>query len=170
MKFKEWNEIAELIGIVAIVASLIFVGLQMKQSQDIAIADRFEQRIANLTDMRSTINEHANIWAKGNAGDELDEIDSIIYRSLVNNMQDSHFFSMHAAGYLGNEGGAQANMIGFARFLHDNPGAHRVWREEVDSLLEAQSLFLTADDVDFSRSWLESVEAAIKKLEHADKR
>lgn len=31
MKFKEWNEIAELVGIAAIVASLIFVGVQTKQ-------------------------------------------------------------------------------------------------------------------------------------------
>jgi hypothetical protein len=31
MKFKEWNEIAELVGIAAIVASLVFVGLQMRQ-------------------------------------------------------------------------------------------------------------------------------------------
>ena len=34
-----WKDIAELIGISAIVASLIFVGLQMRQAQDIAISD-----------------------------------------------------------------------------------------------------------------------------------
>jgi len=141
----------------------------MKQSRDIASADRFEQRIANLIDMHSTINEYADIWAKGNAGDELNEIDSIVYRNLVDNMEDFHFFSMHAADYLGNEGGAQANMIGFAMFLHDNPGAHRIWREETVRTVEAQSLFQTADLADITGSWLESVESAIKKLEHADK-
>lgn len=36
MKFKVWNEIAELIGIAAIVASLVFVGLQMRQDHVIA--------------------------------------------------------------------------------------------------------------------------------------
>jgi hypothetical protein len=29
VKFREWNEIAELVGIAAIVASLVFVGLQI---------------------------------------------------------------------------------------------------------------------------------------------
>ena len=37
--FKKFNEIAELVGIVAIVASLVFVGMQMRQSQRIALAE-----------------------------------------------------------------------------------------------------------------------------------
>ena len=41
-----WKDIAELIGITAIVASLVFVGLQMKQSQDIAIAAQYHERAA----------------------------------------------------------------------------------------------------------------------------
>ena len=39
-----WKDIAELVGIGAIVASLLFVGLQMKQSQDIAIAAQYQAR------------------------------------------------------------------------------------------------------------------------------
>lgn len=46
MKPANWKDIAELIGIAAIVASLIFVGLQMKQSQDIAIASQYHARAA----------------------------------------------------------------------------------------------------------------------------
>ena len=41
---SDWKAIAELIGIAAIVASLIFVGLQMKQSHEIAIADQYQSR------------------------------------------------------------------------------------------------------------------------------
>ena len=41
-----WKDTAELIGIVAIVASLVFVGLQMKQSQEIAIATQYQERTA----------------------------------------------------------------------------------------------------------------------------
>jgi len=46
MNFANWKDIAELVGIAAIVASLIFVGLQMKQSQDIAIASQYHARAA----------------------------------------------------------------------------------------------------------------------------
>ena len=44
MKTTDWKDIAELVGIAAIVGSLIFVGLQMKQSQDIAIAAQYQAR------------------------------------------------------------------------------------------------------------------------------
>jgi hypothetical protein len=44
MKKTTWRETAELIGIIAIVASLIFVGLQLRQSQEIAIADQYQSR------------------------------------------------------------------------------------------------------------------------------
>ena len=44
MKFAEWKEIAELIGLVAIIASLVFVGLQLKQSQEIALANQYQAR------------------------------------------------------------------------------------------------------------------------------
>ena len=40
-KVSDWMQI---IGIFALVASLIFVGLQMKQSQDIAIAAQYQSR------------------------------------------------------------------------------------------------------------------------------
>ena len=39
-----WRSIAEMIGISAIVASLIFVGLQLKQSQEIALASQYQAR------------------------------------------------------------------------------------------------------------------------------
>ncbi len=44
MKNGNLRGIAEWIGIMAIVASLIFVGLQLKQSQEIAIAAQYQSR------------------------------------------------------------------------------------------------------------------------------
>jgi hypothetical protein len=44
MKKQDWKSVGELIGVVAIVASLIFVGLQLKQAQEIAIADQYQNR------------------------------------------------------------------------------------------------------------------------------
>ena len=44
MKIHDWKTIAELIGIAAIVVSLVFVGLQMNQAQKIAIAEQYQAR------------------------------------------------------------------------------------------------------------------------------
>lgn len=46
-KIREWLEI---IGLFSVVGSLIFVGLQMKQTQDIAIAASFQARTSTLSD------------------------------------------------------------------------------------------------------------------------
>ena len=44
MKFAEWKDVAELVGIAAIIASLLFVGLQLKQSHEIALATQYQSR------------------------------------------------------------------------------------------------------------------------------
>jgi hypothetical protein len=44
MDSAKMNDWMQLLGMVAIVASLIFVGLQMKQSQEIAIATQYAER------------------------------------------------------------------------------------------------------------------------------
>ena len=50
MSNSNWRHHAELIGIAAIVASLMFVGLQLKQAQDIAIAGQYQERFAVAMD------------------------------------------------------------------------------------------------------------------------
>ena len=65
MKFKEWNEIAELVGVAAIVASLVFVGLQMKQTQDIARTEVYLGLYATGVEINHRLAEHVGVWIKG---------------------------------------------------------------------------------------------------------
>ena len=44
MKSLDWKTYAELIGVAAIVPSLIFVGLELRQSQRIALAAQYQAR------------------------------------------------------------------------------------------------------------------------------
>ena len=44
MQKTHWKDIAEVVGIAAIVASLVFVGLELRQSQEIAIAAQYQER------------------------------------------------------------------------------------------------------------------------------
>ncbi len=69
MKPVVWKDVLELIGIAAIVASLIFVGLQLKQSQDIALSASI---LASRVETNSSISDHSDVWAKGNSGADLD--------------------------------------------------------------------------------------------------
>ena len=53
MKFKEWNEIAELVGIAAIVVSLVFVGFELRQSTAIARSDAYSSFSSQFLDLVS---------------------------------------------------------------------------------------------------------------------
>ena len=44
MKSANWKDIAELVGIAAIVGSLIFVGLEMRLTRSIALAETYQTR------------------------------------------------------------------------------------------------------------------------------
>ena len=66
MKSTNWKEVAELIGIVAIVASLVFVGMQMQQDRVHARAELGAESFANLASMslELTSAEFATAFAK----------------------------------------------------------------------------------------------------------
>ena len=48
MNSTNWKDIAELAGIAAIVASLVFVGLELRQSHQIAIAAEYQERATSV--------------------------------------------------------------------------------------------------------------------------
>ena len=83
MKSTNWKDTAELIGIAAIVASLVFVGLQMMQARDIAISDGNLANAANKIEGNNAIVQNPDIWARGNAGEELNLEDATVFQYLI---------------------------------------------------------------------------------------
>ena len=71
-KLGDWIQI---IGIFAVVASLVFVGLQLKQSQEIAVAAQYHNRAALAIEINSSKLEYGNLkmWGflTGRVGDGL---------------------------------------------------------------------------------------------------
>jgi hypothetical protein len=50
LKPFNWRDTTEIIGFIAIVASLVFVGMQLQQSQDIAIASQYQERASTAVE------------------------------------------------------------------------------------------------------------------------
>ena len=162
MKSRDWKGIAEMIGITAIVASLIFVGLQMKQSQDIANAERSMLRAAILVEVNNAINEYANIWASGNSGEELNEIESVIFQNLVLSHQTFHQSAYQAARGLGNKNAEQANLVIYSSFLQKNSGARLVWNSNEESYVTAAQL---PDPADSTGIWAVRIRSSLARLD-----
>ncbi len=66
MHKPSWKDIAEFIGIGAIVASLIFVGLELQQQQKIAIAAQYQERSRTGIDYFLEISERS-LWQQRTA-------------------------------------------------------------------------------------------------------
>ena len=71
MTNRNWKDIAELVGITAIVASLLFVGLQMRQEQAIARYQGHSDFNSTMLEYARVINDNRDVWIRGLSGGEL---------------------------------------------------------------------------------------------------
>lgn len=134
MRKGNWKDIAELIGTAAIVISLIFVGIQLKQSQDVVLSEMDVAINAVGVDITATIGDHAAVWIRGNSGEELDEAERAYYNRLIADIRWRYQASYRRNLRFGREEAARINVAVFATFLHSNPGARQAWSSRSDSL------------------------------------
>ena len=140
MSFKKFNEVAELLGMVAIVASLIFVGLQLRQSQRIALAEMEAANSSASIELASLLSDHSEVWVRGIAGEELEDSDAEVFKIIVITLADNAYSKQEQFRLLGKDELADAKVHEFAAYLHDRPGARRAWTEREASLKNSRSL------------------------------
>lgn len=172
VKITDWKSIAELVGIAAIVASLVFVGIQLRQDRQFAQAEAMADMLENGLESRASINQFAYVLAKGNSGAELDQGDSIIIRNIVRNEQDRvllHGLRERAIG------GSTVDTpeLWFAVFLYQNPAAREAWEQIaadmellVDPLRSPESLQRTRQSG--SAAFRERIRKHLAKLDEVD--
>ena len=98
MNREEINDWLQVLGLIAVAISLVFVGLELKQSRDIARADVYQQRAASAIQMiTDSYSNQAFVSgaAKLKRGEKLTEYEnaqilSHIYRAL-NHFENLHF-------------------------------------------------------------------------------
>ena len=110
-KLNDWMQV---IGIFALVASLVFVGLQMRQSQEIAIAGQFQNRTETVLNFIATQMEVGYVpngpgWRDRVSNKELSADDIHANQWLWVNY-DNHYFQ-YQAGFM-EESAWQAQLRG----------------------------------------------------------
>ena len=134
MKKSDWKNTAELIGIAAIVASLVFVGMQLMQENDIALVGTTQSWVETSTDLNIAISESAEIWAKSNSGEELSEEERIAIKQLVIGLYRRAVANTFQRRRLGESG--SYTLQSFAIQLYENPGAAQIWMEMTEDELK----------------------------------
>lgn len=105
MQFAKWKDIAELVGLVAIVASLVFVGLQLRQSQEIALSQTHSERSGAVIGQIMSVAEnpyYLSALAKRAAGNP-DEVTPIEHQALLQ-IANAAMFSLEDAFYQNRKG------------------------------------------------------------------
>jgi hypothetical protein len=78
-KLHDW---LQLVGMTTIVASLIFVGLQLRQSEHAAVAELSQSSVARGVEMSTLTAEYSEIWLRACAGEELSPPERLIANSI----------------------------------------------------------------------------------------
>ncbi len=78
-----WKEAAEILGIIAIVASLVFVGIQLRQDQEIAEAQIYLGATANVAVIAQTIADNERLWRRGLDGEDLSPDERATFNSIL---------------------------------------------------------------------------------------
>ena len=166
MKILRWKSFAELTGMAAIVGSLIFVGLQIRQEQVIALGQINLSLLASQIDFNNSINDNADIWVRGNAGDELDQVERIVYEGLLETMAYLHRTERRQYGAFNEERKLQVSVADFALYLHQNPGARQTWVEREEKNDSDRATLIAG----FASNFHKAVLADLKKLDEAANR
>ena len=78
-KLYDW---LQLVGMAAIVVSLIFVGLQLRQSEHAAQSDLSQSSVIVGVEISTLMAEHSDIWLRACAGEELSPPEQFIANSI----------------------------------------------------------------------------------------
>jgi hypothetical protein len=162
---SNWRETAELIGIASIVASLIFVGLELRQSQIVAVQEAMDTRAGWFMANRASVNDHADIWLKGNSGAELTAVESVIYANLVRDLHTNNSFTFSRERRLGFDGYEYAAHE-LAWFLHQNPPAREQWEMYIDNRQQMREMLMPRSEFG-SNNFAAVVRADLRKLAEA---
>ena len=164
MKSTNWKDTAELIGVAAIVASLIFVGLQLKQERDLAIAEATISSFTHIQELRGQRIENIEIWTSGNAGLKLDPDQKAVYRELIVSAHQSAFMTWSALDRAG-LGNVEFALRDFAGFLYRHPGALREWESHADEVSSFRQL--PGEDFQKNTNWEDAVRKRIQEISEA---
>ena len=139
---------AELIGIGAIVLSLVFVGLEMRQSRDLALAQLYQDQIAAGYAHADTVFQASSVLAKANRQDELTDEEVIALRALFRSIWGFGFFGHTRWMLLDNDAAANAPLVEVAVMLDRYPGLRLHWDEWISESSTKYGLLRSVDDID----------------------
>lgn len=116
---------------------------------------------------RNTVNQHIEVWTKGNAGEVLSPLDQGIYQNLIHNYDSIIFVGFFQQLRIEGGDATDSKSVPLAEltyFLYQNPGARKAWNEIQRSHWEMRSSLL-GDAHEIGSAYRSYIENGLKKLD-----
>lgn len=131
-KIHDWMQI---VGLFAVVASLIFLALQMQQDRNLALVDSTASRADTISELTDIITGNRELWVSALDGDELSTPDEAAFHAMIEAVE-SYFFAL-SVRMQGNTSelifsasdNAEAT---YAFALYSHKGLRRAWEHQME--------------------------------------
>ena len=142
MKSLHWRDVADLVGVAAIVASLIFVGLQLRQDRKLGMADITSARTESAVTLTQLVTENRELWIKGLDGAQLSTAEEMTFFAIAETIETYLFEEWSNLRQIGDGEFADAVLRDYAYQIYSYPGLRRIWEEDGERLRSQESMNL----------------------------
>ena len=122
MKTTNWRTVAELTGMAAIVASLIFLAMEVRQNHQVGRTETGLALLQSLQQGHEMVLANTDVWVRGCRGDELNDIDRAQFAMLVRGYVQRIYFVWLTSEDSILDLGSVTPADHFARTFHRYPG------------------------------------------------
>ena len=143
-KLNDWLQV---IGIFAVVASLLFVGLQMKQSQNIAIVETFGDISESTQHLTNLVERNTDLWSRGLDGEGLSQTDQITFDAMAESVEN-HFLGLWIRYSFVGPRIPEYSARNYAYALYVHPGLRRLNAKKWNQIKARETAFDLPTDAD----------------------
>lgn len=120
----------DLVGVTAIVASLIFVGLQLRQERTLGLTDITSARTESAIALTQLVADNRDLWIRGLQGHELSTDEEMIFFAIAEAIETYLFEEWSNLDQIGDGMFASDVLKDYAYQIYSYPGLRRIWNED----------------------------------------
>ena len=129
---SNWKDTVELVGIAAIVISLVFVGIQLQQDRDLAQVSSFGSTAESANALSELVQGNSEVWVRGLNGEELTDAEWAVFMSVIRAVESRYMnfiIRWQASGDDRFDPEIHARI--YAYYVYMYPGLRRISEDEI---------------------------------------
>ena len=154
MERVSWKNLVEGLGLLALVASLLFVGFQLRQDRELAAAQVIVEGQSALNDLLMSISDNRDVWLRGLKGEELSAADEVAFRAVSAAVYRRHL-GLHQRLRLLGFGNPENIAQQYAFDLYQYPSLRRLFMQDEQISETRHRIFNTEPDLLFRAQVME---------------